>query len=49
VPQRSTASKAIVLSVLLVFIGLAAPVRAQEDDDHQTLFSCGTDPVNDQG
>ena len=48
-PQRFIASKAILLSVLLVFTGPIAPAPAQEDDDHQTLFSCGTDPLNDNG
>lgn len=49
-PQRSTASKAILLPLLLVFIGLAAPARTQDaNGNRQTLFSCGTDPVNDKG
>jgi hypothetical protein len=47
-PQRTSASKAILLSLLLVSIGPVAPAQAQEAE-HQTLFSCGTDPVNDQG
>lgn len=44
-PQRSFASKAILLILLL----LSSPALAQEDEGRLTLFSCGTDPVDDEG
>ena len=44
-PQRSLASKAILLCLLL----LSSPSMAQDDEGRLTLFSCGTDPVNDEG
>ncbi len=47
-PKTLHPSKAIVLPLLLATLALAAPVRAQ-DDGRQTLFSCGTDPVDDAG
>jgi hypothetical protein len=46
-PQRSVASKAILLLLLPVFSALALP--AQAEDDRQTLFSCTTDEVDDVG
>jgi hypothetical protein len=52
-PQRSTAIKAVLLPLVLVFAGFAAPVLADEhdgeDEGRQTLFSCGTDEVDDAG
>lgn len=48
-PQRLGAGKAILLSLLVVSFGASTPAYAQDDDGHQTLFSCGTDPVNDRG
>lgn len=46
-PQRSIASKAILLLLLPVFSALALP--AQAEDDRQTLFSCTTDETDDVG
>jgi hypothetical protein len=51
-PQRSAFSKAIILPLVLVFSALATPAAAQDasgDDNRQTVFSCGTDVVADQG
>jgi len=47
VPQRATASKAILLLLLPVFSAPALP--AQAEDDRQTLFTCTTDEIADAG
>lgn len=51
-PQTPRAIKAIVLPLLLVFLNATTPALAQESDEEEdrlTLFSCGTDEIDDEG